>query len=291
MSRDPFDLVRDWFAAFNRGDLPALRGFYADGAVVDADEGRLQGRDAIAAAWDARLSAWAPGFGGGIRRRLRMVGRVDTGVMRAEWVERESRDGGRQVRERTGVSDFELEGSRITHQREAAREGVRVTSAEGPLVHGGAVRPAGAAALTPRQYPPRPVVGVGAVIVEDGRVVLIRRKFEPLAGQWSLPGGTLELGESLEAGVAREMHEETGLEVEVGPVVEVFDRILLDAEGRVRYHFVLIDYLCAPRGGALQAGSDVDAAVWADPSDLSEYQLTAKAIGVIQRALNSLPEL
>ena len=143
MSRDPFDLVRDWFAAFNRGDLPALRGFYADGAVVDADEGRLQGRDAIAAAWDARLSAWAPGFGGGIRRRLRMVGRVDTGVMRAEWVERESRDGGRQVRERTGVSDFELEGSRITHQREAAREGVRVTSAEGPLVHSGAVRPAG----------------------------------------------------------------------------------------------------------------------------------------------------
>ena len=98
--------------------------------------------------------------------------------------------------------------------------------------------------------------------------MLIKRKFEPLAGQWSLPGGTLELGESLEAGVAREMREETGLEVEVGPVVEVFDRILLDTEGRVRYHFVLIDYLCRPIGGRLVAGSDVADAVLADPTTL-----------------------
>ena len=120
-----------------------------------------------------------------------------------------------------------------------------------------------AAPLPPRKYPPRPVVGVGAVILHDDRVVLIQRKYEPLAGQWSLPGGTLELGESLEAGVAREIGEETGLDVEVGPVVEVFDRILLDAGGRVQYHFVLVDYLCRPIGGQLQAGSDVDDAVWA----------------------------
>jgi ADP-ribose pyrophosphatase YjhB (NUDIX family) len=129
------------------------------------------------------------------------------------------------------------------------------------------------------------VVGVGAVIVHEGRVVLIKRKYEPLAGQWSLPGGTLELGESLEAGVAREMREETGLEVEVGPVIEVFDRILLDTEGRVRYHFVLVDYLCRPMGGVLAAGSDVADAVFADPMSLGVYRMTPKAMAVIDRGL------
>src|SRR5438094_7323538 len=101
----------------------------------------------------------------------------------------------------------------------------------------------------PREYPERPVVGVGAVIVEDGRVVIIRRRYEPLAGHWSLPGGGLELGETLEQGVAREMLEETGLDVEVGPVIEVFDRIMYDDEKRVRYHYVLVDYLCRPIAG------------------------------------------
>ena len=79
-----------------------------------------------------------------------------------------------------------------------------------------------------RQYPARPVVGVGAVILRDGQGVIVKRRYEPLAGRWSLPGGTLELGETLEAGVMREMREETGLDVDVGPVIEVFDRIMLD---------------------------------------------------------------
>ena len=136
-----------------------------------------------------------------------------------------------------------------------------------------------------REYPERPIVGIGAVIVEDGKVVLIRRRFEPLAGQWSLPGGALELGETLEAGVGREMLEETGLVVDVGPVIEVFDRIMRDDERRVRYHFVLVDYLCWPVSGALQAGSDVDAAVLVDPADLGTYNLTAKATAVIHRGL------
>jgi mutator protein MutT len=136
-----------------------------------------------------------------------------------------------------------------------------------------------------RQYPERPIVGVGAVIVNDGRVVLVKRRYEPLAGRWSLPGGTLELGETLEAGVAREMREETGLDVEVGPVIEVFDRILLDDERRVRYHFVLVDYLCWPMAGELRAGSDVDEAVLVDPGELALYRLTAKATAVIQRGL------
>lgn len=136
-----------------------------------------------------------------------------------------------------------------------------------------------------RQYPERPIVGVGAVIVNDGRVVIVKRRFEPLAGRWSLPGGTLELGETLEAGVVREMREETGLDVEVGPVIEVFDRIMLDEERRVRYHFVLVDYLCWPIGGELRAGSDVESAILADPDALGPYDLTVKAQAVIDRAL------
>ena len=136
-----------------------------------------------------------------------------------------------------------------------------------------------------RQYPARPIVGVGAVIVQDGQVVLIRRRYEPRKGQWTLPGGGVEVGESLEAAVAREMLEETGLQVEVGPVIEVFDRITRDEDQRVRYHYVLVDYLCWPIAGELCAGSDVDAAVLVAPSALTPYALTEKATAVIERAL------
>ena len=136
-----------------------------------------------------------------------------------------------------------------------------------------------------RQYPERPIVGVGAVIVDEGRVVLIRRKYEPLKGHWSLPGGMVEIGEALEDALAREMLEETGLVVDVGPVIEVFDRITRDEQRRVRYHFVLVDYLCWSSGGALLAGSDADAAVWADPATLAGYALTEKAASVIHRGL------
>ena len=136
-----------------------------------------------------------------------------------------------------------------------------------------------------RQYPERPIVGVGAVIVDDGKVVLVKRKYEPLKGQWSLPGGMVEIGETLETALAREMLEETALRVEVGPVIEVFDRIMHDEERRVRYHFVLIDYLCWPVAGTLQAGSDVEEAIWAQPARLGDYALTEKATSVIARGL------
>jgi ADP-ribose pyrophosphatase YjhB (NUDIX family) len=145
------------------------------------------------------------------------------------------------------------------------------------------------------------VVGVGAVIVVPGHaaatygfaagdfgargVVLIRRRFEPLAGQWSLPGGALEVGETLAAGLAREVLEETGLSVQVGPVIDVFDRIMLDGADRVRYHFVLVDYLCRPIGGTLHAGSDASEATVADPARLGPYGLTEKALAVIDRGL------
>ena len=136
-----------------------------------------------------------------------------------------------------------------------------------------------------RQYPERPIVGVGAVIVDEGKIVLVKRKYEPLKGHWSLPGGMVEVGETLEAALTREMLEETGLSVAVGPVIEVFDRITLDGQERPRYHYVLIDYLCWPSGGTLRAGSDVDAAIWASPDALAEYSLTEKATSVIERGL------
>lgn len=140
--------------------------------------------------------------------------------------------------------------------------------------------------MTSREYPTRPIVGVGGVIIDNDRVVLIKRRYPPLQGRWSLPGGTLEVGESLEAGLAREMEEETGLVVRVGPVVQVFDRILRDEDGRVRYHFVLVDYLCEVIGGALQAGDDVSHAVWAPADGLEPYDLTEKATEVIRAAFD-----
>lgn len=142
-----------------------------------------------------------------------------------------------------------------------------------------------------RQYPDRPYVGVGGVIVHEGRVVLVKRRYEPLAGQWSIPGGAVETGETLESCVAREMAEETGFIVEVGPVIEVLDRITHDEDGRAMYHFVLIDYLCRPIGGELRAGSDVAEAVLAEPSEFAQYQLTDKATSVIERALEMARDL
>jgi ADP-ribose pyrophosphatase YjhB (NUDIX family) len=149
-----------------------------------------------------------------------------------------------------------------------------------------------------REYPSRPIVGVGAVVLVPPDVapligwheplpcegiVLVKRRFEPLAGQWSLPGGTLEVGETLEAGVTREIGEETGLTVDVGAIVDVFDRIFRDADGRVRYHYVLVDYVCRARGGRLGAGSDVSEVAIADPARLEAYALMPKTLDVIQK--------
>ena len=136
-----------------------------------------------------------------------------------------------------------------------------------------------------REYPDRPVIGVGAVVVVDGRIVLVRRAHEPLKGQWNLPGGGVELGETLREACVREVREETGLDVHVGPVVEVFDRIMLDAGGGVQYHFVLVDYLCRPAGGTLQCGTDASDVTLADPDALAPYNLTGKAMDVIRKAL------
>jgi len=142
-----------------------------------------------------------------------------------------------------------------------------------------------------REYPDRPVVGVGGVLMEDGRTLLIKRGSEPLLGQWSIPGGTLELGESLEDGVAREMLEETGLEVRVLDMIEVFDRIFLEPEAKLvngkprpRYHYVIVDYLCERLSGTARPGGDVTDVAFATQEELKKFHLTPTAMRVLKRA-------
>ena len=136
-----------------------------------------------------------------------------------------------------------------------------------------------------RIYPEHPIIGVGGIVVDGGRVLLVKRGHEPLKNEWSLPGGAVELGETLETAIAREVQEETGLTVEVGPIVDVLDRLRYDTDGRVKYHYVLVDFLCHPTGGALAAASDADAAAWATLDDLPHLGVAEAMISVIQKAI------
>jgi 8-oxo-dGTP diphosphatase len=264
-------VVRRWFGAYNRDDVAALTALYAEDASWDSEEGEIRGTAAIRDRLSARFAEWEPAMDGDARRRLRTIGQIESGVA-AEWVSRERRRVDGEAVDATGYAHFLVRDGRIQLQRETVHPTPTGIDAEPQA--------------STRRYPVRPVVGIGGAIVDAGRVVLIRRRYEPLAGQWSLPGGTLELGETLEAAVVREMFEETGLQVEVGAVVDVFDRILLDTDERVRYHFVLIDYLCRPIGGTLRAGSDVSDAVLAAPSELARYRLTPKAQAIAERAID-----
>jgi len=138
-----------------------------------------------------------------------------------------------------------------------------------------------------RKYPDRPLVAVGAVILDDDRVLLVQRGQEPLKGEWSLPGGVVELGETLEAALAREVREETSLDVIVGPVVEVLDSIRRDASGRAEYHYIIIDYACRLRAGTstvASRGTDAADVRWVAVADLEHYGVTATAIAVIRKA-------
>ena len=135
-----------------------------------------------------------------------------------------------------------------------------------------------------RRYPSRPIVGIGAIITRGDAVLLVRRGGEPQKGIWSIPGGVLQLGETLEEGVRREVREEAGLDVRVLERVEVVERILPDATGRLEYHYILIDYLCERTGGTLRAADDAAEAAWVDRRDLDEYEITSGTTEVINRA-------
>jgi 8-oxo-dGTP diphosphatase len=135
-----------------------------------------------------------------------------------------------------------------------------------------------------REYPERPIVGVGGVVIHNERALLIRRGSAPLEGEWSIPGGMLEVGETLLEGVQRELLEETAIEVKVLDLIEVFERVTRDEAGKFKYHFVILDYLCEVVRGKAQAGSDVTDVAWARESQLSEYSLTPTATRVIQKA-------
>ena len=139
-----------------------------------------------------------------------------------------------------------------------------------------------------RRFPARPIVAVGAVILDEGRVLLVKRRREPLKGEWSLPGGAVESGETLAVALAREVREETCLDVVVGPIVEVLDSIRRDGVGRVEYHYIIVDSLCRVRPGASKVavcGSDAAEVAWVASDDLERYRVTPTAIAVIRKAL------
>jgi len=148
--------------------------------------------------------------------------------------------------------------------------------------------------MTPkREYPEQPRVGVGGVVIHEARALLIRRGGPPLQGEWSIPGGMLEVGETLEQGVIRELSEETGLDVSVVQIIEVFERIFPAPPGadgspgdaaRPQYHFVILDYLCEMRGGTLAAGSDALDFAWAREEELVKFDLTVAATRVLRKA-------
>ncbi len=135
-----------------------------------------------------------------------------------------------------------------------------------------------------RRYPARPLVGVGALILNRGRILMAERGKDPLKGWWSLPGGALEIGESLRDAVCREVLEETGLEIRPLRVFEIFERIIRDQAGAPEYHYVLIDYVCRITGGTLAAGDDVSRVEWVLQKDLRKLQITEGTLGVINRA-------
>ena len=135
-----------------------------------------------------------------------------------------------------------------------------------------------------REYPDRPIVGVGAVIIDRGRVLLVKRGSPPMLGQWTIPGGVVELGETLRSAAEREAQEETGLTVHVGEVIEVIDRILPGDDGRTQFHYVLIDFLCSVVQGEARAGSDAAEVAWAAENELEKFKLEKKALEVIREA-------
>jgi len=139
-----------------------------------------------------------------------------------------------------------------------------------------------------REFPEIPLVGVGAIIIENGRVVLVKRAKPPQQAQWSIPGGALEVGELVREAAAREAREETGLIVEPGELLGVYDRVIRNSEQRVQYHYVLIDFLCRYVAGELVAADDASDVRWFKPEELADLQLAADTLEVIEKSFAKL---
>jgi len=139
-----------------------------------------------------------------------------------------------------------------------------------------------------REFPELPLVGVGAIIIKDGRVVLVKRAHPPIQGQWSIPGGVLEVGEFVREAAIREAREETGLTVEPGELLGVYDRILRDDQKRVQYHYLLVDFLCRPVGGQLQAATDAVEVRWFTREELPALNLAEDTFEVIGKGFEKL---
>lgn len=152
--------------------------------------------------------------------------------------------------------------------------------------------PNGPADSLGREYPRRPIVAVGGLVFDGRSAALVKRGKSPGLGQWSIPGGALQVGETLTQGVAREIGEEIGLDVEIGPLVETVERIIPDDQGRVKYHYIILDYLCRPvPGGRLRAGSDAADARWAPPEEWPLYNLPDLTVRVLAKALAMAEEM
>lgn len=139
-----------------------------------------------------------------------------------------------------------------------------------------------------REFPELPLVGVGAIIIEDDRVLLVKRAHPPMQAQWSIPGGVLEVGELVREAAVREAREETGLIVEPGELLGVYDRVLRNPEQRVQYHYVLIDFLCRRVGGELQAADDAAEVRWFIPEALPALNLAEDTQDVIRKGFSRL---
>ncbi len=144
--------------------------------------------------------------------------------------------------------------------------------------------------MVKRFYPSQPVVGVGVVILCNGKILLEKRKGEPGKGKWSVPGGLVELGESVENAVMREVKEETGLEVDSPKLIDVVDNIIRDENGEVKYHFVILDYFVKLKGGELEAADDAEELEWVALDDVEKYDLTKTFRAFIQRNREKLEE-
>jgi 8-oxo-dGTP diphosphatase len=139
-----------------------------------------------------------------------------------------------------------------------------------------------------REYPERPVVAVGGVVIHDSRALLIRRGQPPLEGRWSIPGGVLEVGETIAKGIERELKEETGVQARVLELIEIYEKVFRDGNSQPQYHFVILDYLCEFVEGTAEPGGDVTEVVWASEQQLDSLALTEAASRVIRKALSAV---